>query len=106
MYEPAAVLQRLRENHLPGLGDYEQHLLVALVTGLRVEDIATRAFRSPRSVRRDIQRLQELISLPAGAEKGQASMLGWWVHEHFRCARQCLGVAGKALDGGKLFGAR
>lgn len=70
IYDPAETLRRLRENHL-ALEPYDQHLLLALSIGLSADEISPLVFRAERTVRRDIQRLRDLIAMPAGIGGGR-----------------------------------
>ncbi len=92
-HEAKETLGRLRRNHLDHLSGDDQVLLVALVAGIDVRTIASSAYRAERTVRRDLQRLLELICLPAGSDRGRSAMAGWWVREHIDCPKGCLAFA-------------
>jgi hypothetical protein len=102
MLPSGAVFERLRTNHL-ALADEDQRLLGALVAGLPVAEIAAAIFKAERSVRRDLQRIEELICIPAGVERARPAMAGWWFHEHSWCDQGCLAAIRDDLATGREF---
>ena len=79
----------LRGAHLAALGEEDQRLLAATVIGLSGKEISEELYKADRTVRAGIEKLLDLICIPAGIEQRSMAMLGLWFGVHSVCERGC-----------------
>ena len=86
------VYKGLTENHLV-LTDEESRVLAATIVGIQFADIVKGLFKATRTVRTVLQRVEDLVCIPAGMEKRQPAPLGLWFEVHRDCEKKCAAVA-------------
>lgn len=102
--ETAETLKLLAEHHLPALTPDDQRLLAARVCGIRLAEIAHRAGWSERQTRANVERILDLICLPAGIEHRDNASMGLWFALHMNCSHQCTAPALRMIRTDSVFG--
>lgn len=92
LFEPGDTIQLLRGHHVKGLNELDQRLLAARVGGNNHSSIAEALGYSEGKVRRDFERLEDIILVPLGLARDLAPV-ALWAAFHWDC---CLTIA-KAL---------
>lgn len=79
-----AIETLLRNHHLASLSEADQAVLVLRAQGVSPEEIALAVYKHPRTVRAQLERLGELISLPVGRRRDIA-LTAIWTFIHCGC---------------------
>jgi hypothetical protein len=88
VYEDHERLQRLGEQHVPGLDETTRRILVARAAGRSFEEAAADSHYAERTARDRVERALWAAFHPLGLHvSGWAA--GYWVARHLQC---CLGV--------------
>lgn len=103
-FEPADVYALLRDHHLVALSREQQGLLAARACGWTSAEISDRTFRGARTISALVERLEDLICVPAGARR-DAMVTGFWFGLHVGCAKRCAAVALSLIAENTVFAA-
>lgn len=84
-----SAFSELRAHHLTLLAAEEQAILLLRAEGLTPVEIAELLFKHPRTIRAQLEKLEELICIPLGRRKDVGLACGWVVL-HVGCSSGCL----------------
>jgi hypothetical protein len=84
MLQPQDAVRLLRNHHVPNLSPPQQWLLAARAAGLTPAMLETSLHRTVGTIRRDIEKLQDLIFVPLGLERDSWAT-ATWVQLHADC---------------------
>lgn len=92
--EPAEIVDLLRAHHVKGLNEHDQRVLLGRAAGNGHASIADALGYSEGKVRRDFERLEDIILVPLGLDRDVASVTLWAVF-HYSC---CLKIARELVE--------
>lgn len=99
MLEPYDVREMLRSHHVKCLTEWQQRLLAARVCGTGIASIAAVFQYSEGKVRKDFERVEDIILGPLGFGHDLALMAQWFAY-NLEC---CLPVAKVLLEKREIF---
>ncbi len=90
--EPVELAAMLGGQHVRGLTETQQHLLVAYCWGGSLEQIAGVLHLAPGTLRNRLGAIEDIILAPLGLARSEALTTQWFTI-HLQCGMQCLSHA-------------